>query len=575
MRIIPTGEKTRLLVEATALRDGNAWLPVSGRATLTVDGQLLAVHAGDRLRIVGRLAKAAFAKNPGAFDQAAYLRADRQLCRLWASHPACVSVVEPAGLRGVRWWIESVRSGARETPLAESFPGSGGVGLGRVLLGARAEIDSERTNVFVETGTVHLLAISGLHVGIVAGVLLAALRFFPLSRTAEFWIVLGWAVAYTLLTDAPSAGGSGHDPWWPCSVWAKLKCRPALPWNSLAAAGLIVLILNPADSVCDGGSSVVPGGGRADVRSTPVVCGDGQRRSARPTHRAVSRSVGASFSLGIDEGHTTFRCFGSGLAGDFAAGGEPLPRGGFGGRAAEYGCVDPHGDRSGDGVFDDPGLRGCCRWLFPLFGRVCDVSLGSLQAMIEAGHRLPGNPVFVAGLPDWWLLGFYGLLGLGVWATWRKDSRCWYGWGCLAVWLLVGTVAAHRFPPKDELVCTIVYVGHGSAAILEMPGGPVMVCDAGRMGSPVGGARDIASCLWSRKIGTFDAIAISHADADHFNAVPELMRRFSVKAMLAPPGVLEAERGSIRFLRDAIDERQIPVRDLVAGDRLRGGRGGD
>ena len=73
--------------------------------------------------------------------------------------------------------------------LAEPLPGRAEL-ASAVLLGARAEIDSQRTNVFVETGTVHLLAISGLHVGIVAGVLLVALRFFPLSRAAEFWIVV-------------------------------------------------------------------------------------------------------------------------------------------------------------------------------------------------------------------------------------------------------------------------------------------------------------------------------------------------------------------------------------------------
>ncbi len=568
MRIIPTGEKTRLLVEATALRDGNAWLPVSGRVTLTVDGQLLAVHAGDRIQIIGTLAKSACAKNPGAFDQATHLRADGQLCRLWASHPACVSVVEPARSRGVRWWIESVRTSARETIWQNLSPGRAEL-ASAVLLGARAEIDSERTNVFVETGTVHLLAISGLHVGIVAGVLLAGLRFFPLSRAAEFWIVVGWALAYTLLTDArPPAVRATILVAVLCL--ARLKCRPALPWNSLAAAGLIVLILNPADLFATGVHlSFLAVAVLMCVRPQWFVATE----SEDPLDRLIEQSRGPwerVLRWGLAK---VTRLFVASAAVWLVT--LPLVASRF--HVVALGAVllnmvvwIPMAIALVTGF-----LMILAAWLLPvavpLFGRLCDASLGSLQAMIEAGHRLPGNPVFVAGLPDWWLLGFYGLLGLGVWATWRKDSRRWYGWGCLAVWLLLGTVAAHRFPPKDELVCTIVCVGHGSAAILEMPGGPVMLCDAGRMGSPIGGARDIASCLWSRKIGTLDAIAISHADADHFNAVPELMRRFSVKAMLAPAGVLDGKGGSIRSLRAAIDERQISVREFVAGDRLRVG----
>ena len=45
-----------------------------------------------------------------------------------------------------------------------------------VLLGERSHLDRDRIEPFVETGTVHLLAISGLHVGILAAALFAALR---------------------------------------------------------------------------------------------------------------------------------------------------------------------------------------------------------------------------------------------------------------------------------------------------------------------------------------------------------------------------------------------------------------
>lgn len=38
-----------------------------------------------------------------------------------------------------------------------------------VLLGAREQLDPEQKQAFRETGTIHLLAISGLHVGILAG----------------------------------------------------------------------------------------------------------------------------------------------------------------------------------------------------------------------------------------------------------------------------------------------------------------------------------------------------------------------------------------------------------------------
>ena len=42
-----------------------------------------------------------------------------------------------------------------------------------MFLGVREELDPEESQAFLETGTIHLLVISGLNVGILAGCLLS------------------------------------------------------------------------------------------------------------------------------------------------------------------------------------------------------------------------------------------------------------------------------------------------------------------------------------------------------------------------------------------------------------------
>ena len=54
-----------------------------------------------------------------------------------------------------------------------------------------------------------------------------------------------------------------------------------------------------------------------------------------------------------------------------------------------------------------------------------------------------------------------------------------------------------------------------------------MLYDAGRFGSPVMGTHSIAGFLWSRGITHLDAVILSHADVDHYNALPGLIERFS------------------------------------------------
>jgi competence protein ComEC len=96
------------------------------------------------------------------------------------------------------------------------------------------------------TGTVHLLVVSGLNVGILAAGLYGAMRLGWLSRRAGLAVIIAAVVAYTLLTRS-------EPPVLRAAVLAVLLCvaawtgRRGVAFNSLAAAGLIVLVLNPAD----------------------------------------------------------------------------------------------------------------------------------------------------------------------------------------------------------------------------------------------------------------------------------------------------------------------------------------
>ena len=87
LRAIPGSERSRLLVEVTAIRNGREWRPASGVCQLTAEGHLLDIHAGDKLQVFGRLARPAPPLNPGEFDFAAFARADRQLAPSAARHP--------------------------------------------------------------------------------------------------------------------------------------------------------------------------------------------------------------------------------------------------------------------------------------------------------------------------------------------------------------------------------------------------------------------------------------------------------------------------------------------------------
>jgi competence protein ComEC len=88
------------------------------------------------------------------------------------------------------------------------------------------------------------------------------------------------------------------------------------------------------------------------------------------------------------------------------------------------------------------------------------------------------------------------------------------------------------------------------------------------MGNPKNAVMPIASALWSRRITHLDAVVLSHADADHFNAVPGLLERFSVGVVYVSPVMWRSDAVAVSALEQAIREAGVPLREMWEGDYL-------
>lgn len=116
--------------------------------------------------------------------------------------------------------------------------------LSSVFLGRRELLSPHIKNLFLSTGTVHLLAISGLHMGLVMAILVYMLQFAMLSFSKRIIISLNILFFYVFLV-GPT----------PATIRAAIMCavfgvsfllrRKTHPLNSLGIAGMICLIANP------------------------------------------------------------------------------------------------------------------------------------------------------------------------------------------------------------------------------------------------------------------------------------------------------------------------------------------
>ena len=110
-------------------------------------------------------------------------------------------------------------------------------------------------------------------------------------------------------------------------------------------------------------------------------------------------------------------------------------------------------------------------------------------------------------------------------------------------------------------------VGHGLAVVIETGGGRAVLYDCGRMRDPSVGRRVIAPALWARGVRRLDAVILSHADADHYNGLPDLLDRVRIGAVLVPEGFDERREPGRRGRSWRSSGRGgSSVRTIAAGD---------
>ncbi|RRQ20612.1 DNA internalization-related competence protein ComEC/Rec2 [Thiohalobacter thiocyanaticus] len=206
-------------------------------------------RVGERWRVRVRLKPPWSFRNPGGFDYEAWLFRQRIGATGYVRDQAGERLAEPAWYRPAAW-----RRGLHRAFEDRVLSRPGGEVILALALGARHGLTDAQWDLFRVTGTSHLMAISGLHVGLVAGLCFGLLR-------------LSWGLSPALvqLLAAPRAGAlaamagalgyaalAGFSIptqralimiWLACTaVWLQ---RQVHPLNTLGLALILVLLHDP------------------------------------------------------------------------------------------------------------------------------------------------------------------------------------------------------------------------------------------------------------------------------------------------------------------------------------------
>jgi competence protein ComEC len=573
----PARSRTRFVVDLTAINDGRRWNPVSGRAMVIVMGDRGEIRAGEAIEAAGQLARVPGPLNPGEFDYRDFLRGQGIDLRLTVDDPDGLDR-DPEGRTGafvetlgrLRSWSRSHlvdRLDPTIEPLAAAF-----------LLGQREGVEPEVNDAFARTGTTHLLAISGLHLQVLAVAMLLAARAIGLPRRPAHLIVALLTIGYAVLVGAaPSVVRSTVMTVTFCL--AAIADRTARPANTLALAALGTLAFNPV-YLFDVGCQLSFLAIAALFWLVPLACArvwskgqavrdrlygprsplDELERRLEPWWRTRLRRIGARLIDGVVASTVVWMA--------------ALPL-----VALRFHIISPIGIllniplipiTSAALLFGGLGLGLSAVW-GPLGGPATWTAGGLLQvtqSVVLWGVAQPWGHRFAAGPSSGWVLVFYGLLGLAAISATAAARSSRVGrlarkgpWWLLAIWsgtgLILAVIPTRPTTPDAEVLA----VGHGLAVLIRTPGGQTLLYDCGRMGDPAVGRRIIAPALWSHGISRIDTVILSHADQDHFNGLSDLLDRFTIGTVRIPPGFGGPANPRAVQLIHEVRSRDIPVRE--------------
>ncbi len=583
-----------------SVRTASGWLPASGVVAVQLSGDRPGLAEGQRCRVIGELGQFRPASNPGGFDSRDYHRHDRQLATLSISRPSHLVVLSQANPS----LLQRLRSKAQMALDAGFAPSRAQdrVLLDALLLGQRAPGLRDIQDDFRRTGTGHHLSTSGMHVAVVALLIYLLCRLLLLSPRRSALLALFFTVLYGLVT-VPSPPITRSLILAGAFAAGVLLRRPGEGGQLLALSALVMLALEPLDLYSPGFQLTFLAVLALMLYTRPLThwmqrgrMEDRQAaRAALPgTRPPLRQRVAAAAHAKV------IMIAATGLAAWFIT--APLI-------AFHFEHFNPWTLFAG--ALLEPlvfasiiaaAIKMILTLLFPPLAPtaawIAAWPADGLREGVAALARLPWTDLPIAPPPAWLMIVWYSSMLLALVALVARlqaasiepdsdktappaaDRNCRTSRAVLTLCAIAPFVAlslgfvhlAFSSPSikPHSLRLTVLSVGAGQCAVLELPGQRTYLFDAGSTTISSLHRTCLEPFLRSRGITRIDALFISHTDLDHFSAAADAITAYDIPAIYFSDHFVEETRhnASAHQLMKLISSRHLTPTHLTAGGRV-------
>nr|WP_240192054.1 DNA internalization-related competence protein ComEC/Rec2 [Desulforhopalus vacuolatus] len=514
--------------------------PVTGRATVSLEGPWPEdILPGNRLMVRATFKRPQSWRTPGTFDYTRYL-ATQGITITGFSRSSLFFTRLPAVQHSLihRTVFAAERTRTRlARAINTSLPEKNATLFRALLLGDRSGVDDQTLENFKRAGVLHTLAISGLHLTVVSGLLYLLfylllsqsehlLLFYPV-HILSFCATLPFLLFYAFLTglNPPVLRAVIMAIVVTCAVITR---RVGSSSTLLATAALALLILNPLQ-LYTASFQLSFLAVAAIFLFIPLMEKVGQKRVTLTATWAGRIAAAFFLSCGI----TLFTA--------------PVT-------IVQFNRLSAIGPLAN--LLIEPLLclitlpLGLLALPFlyagnpigPLLLKLASLPMELSTCLVKWFASLPCASFAIAAEEPWFAVGtllFYialGLLALGAFynrwnpAQRRLSVRC----AAFLPGLLPLATAPFLFfhPPAHHNRAVFLDVGQGSATFLEWSDGKrILVDGGGGVFTRDLGKRAIAPFFWSKGVSRIDAVVATHSDADHTRGLPFIVQTFHPQAL--------------------------------------------
>ena len=541
---IPTqqarGLRFEFLIDEGYLRNKLVHLPKKVR--LNWYGNIPDIQLGEIWQLRVRLKRPWGFANPGSFDYEKWLFEREIRATGYVRSKGSNQLIKTTSFSNPTYYLR-----AKLNQKIESIEKSNSATIKALVLGERNQMNTDRWQVLTQTGTNHLLAISGLHVGIVSGFVYFLIvwcwkrsekccLFMPAQRIAAIAAIFA-AVFYAMLAgfSIPTQRAMVMAAVVFLSIYTMQSFRP---WNILAIALLCVLVWDPF-------SILAPGFWLSFIAVAIILFSVQGKKSSEKWSLHIVK-IQLVLALGLFPITLLFfqqASLVAPVANLFA-----VPWVSF--------LVVPFSLIGSLVLLLNESLGA---WVL----QIVDVSLKIFWFVLEYLHSLPFAS-WRHAVPNWTLIpAAFGILLLLMPKGWPTKI--------LSIALLSPLVfAKSAIDSENSLVLSVLDVGQGTAIVLQV-GEKVLVYDTGPKFSHSFNAGEaiVATYLRKRGINQIDTLVVSHGDKDHAGGLEGLLANIKVKQMIANQ-ITGYQHNQLSACREGLQWQEVtfsflhPSNDLAA-----------